>query len=84
MPPTLHIAETRTLVYTVPENVPFPVGDYRSTMVVTEGTSTGGAGSQLEWSCTFEREIEEAKAVAMIEGMYGTMIGWVRDRLLQQ
>jgi len=66
----------RTLVYTIPEGVPFPVENYRSTMIVT-GDDTA---SELEWSCTFEPAgITEAEAQAMIEGMYGTMVGWVRE-----
>ena len=68
--------DTRTLVYTIPENVPFPVTDYRSTIRVTGNDD----GAELEWSCTFEAE-DEAQAAALIEGMYSTMVGWVRDHL---
>lgn len=73
-------ADTRTLVYTIPENLPFPVTDYRSTMIVRES----GGGSELEWSCSFEPDgVPEAEASATIEGMYGVMIGWVADRAKQ-
>ena len=70
---------TRTLVYTIPEGVPFPVDGYRSTVVVTGDDS----GSELEWRCEFEPAgVSEDEAVQMIQGMYGTMIGWVRDRVV--
>lgn len=69
---------SRTLIYAIPENVPFPVSDYRSTMVVTGDD----AESELEWSCSFEPVgVSESEASAMIEGMYTAMAGWIRDRL---
>lgn len=68
---------TQTLVYTIDEGVPFPVTGYRSTMVVT-GDDTG---AELEWSCSFEPETDEAQVTQMIEGMYGTMVGWIRDQI---
>jgi len=69
-------AEKRTLVYSIPENIPFPVTGYRATMVVSEA----GAGSELSWTCSFEPDgVEEAQAAAQIEGMYGVMIGWIGD-----
>jgi hypothetical protein len=71
--------ETRTLRYTIPKNIPFPVTDYRATMRVRE---TGPRVSELEWSCEITPQgIPEAQAVAMLEGMYKTMIGWLRDAL---
>ncbi|MAE94916.1 MAG: hypothetical protein CL910_09680 [Deltaproteobacteria bacterium] len=70
---------SRTLVYTIPEGVPFPVTGYRSTMVV-EPTDEG---SNLTWSCEFEADgVSEAEAQAAIEQMYGVMAGWVRDRVV--
>jgi len=72
-------AKTRTLRYTIPENIPFPVADYRATMRVLEA---GPRASELEWSCEITpKGIPEAQAVAMIEGMYKTMIGWLREAL---
>lgn len=68
---------TRTLVYTIDEGVPFPVTGYRSTMVV----SGDDASAELEWSCSFEPEGDEAQVTQMIEGMYGTMVGWIRDQV---
>ena len=69
---------SRTLVYTIPENVPFPVKDYRATMRVR----AKGDGSELDWSVTFTpvgaSEVDAKKA---IEGMYGTMIGWIEARV---
>jgi len=69
---------SRTLVYTIPEGIPFPVTGYRSTMTVT----AVGADSELSWSCSFEPDgVAEEQAATMIEGMYGQMIGWVRERV---
>jgi len=69
--------DARTLVYTIPEGVPFPVTGYRSSMVVSDS----GDGCELEWSCSFEPDgVSEEQAAAAIEGMYGVMIGWVAER----
>jgi hypothetical protein len=67
----------RTLIYTIPGEVPFPATDYRSTMVVRES----GSGSELDWSCTFEPVGDPAAAQATMEGLYGTLMGWVQDAL---
>jgi hypothetical protein len=75
----LEFADTasRTLVYTIPENVPFPVKDYRATMRVR----AKGEGSELDWSVSFEPVgASEADARKAIEGMYGVMIGWIEAR----
>lgn len=70
-------AASRTVVYTIPQNVPFPVKDYRATMRVR----TKGTGSELDWSVTFEPVgASEADARKAIEGMYGVMIGWIEAR----
>lgn len=70
--------KTRTLVYTIPVNVPFPVTDYRATMRVR----AVGAGSELDWSVRFEPAgAAEADARKAIEGMYGLMIGWIETRV---
>jgi hypothetical protein len=72
-------ATSRTLRYTIPENIPFPVSDYRATMRVLEA---GPGASELEWSCEITPQgIPEAQAVAVLEGMYKTMIGWLREAL---
>jgi hypothetical protein len=72
-------AKGRTLSYTIPENIPFPVTDYRATMTVREG---GPGACELEWSCELTpKGIPDAQAVAMLEGMYKTMIGWLREAL---
>jgi hypothetical protein len=71
-------AASRTLVYTIPQNVPFPVKDYRATMRVRPH----GTGSELDWSATFEPVgASEADARKAIEGMYGVMIGWIEGRV---
>jgi hypothetical protein len=71
-------AAARTLVYTIPVNVPFPVSDYRATMRVTER----GAGCELEWSAGFTPAsgAPEAEIAKGIQGMYGLMIGWIAAR----
>jgi hypothetical protein len=67
----------RTLVYTIPEGVPFPVKDYRATMRVR----AEGAKSELDWSASFEPAgAPEADARQAIEGMYGVMVGWIEAR----
>jgi hypothetical protein len=73
-------AVARTLTYTIPEGVPFPVTGYRSTMLVSDA----GDGCELEWRCSFEPAgVSEEQAAAAIEGMYGVMIGWVAERAAQ-
>jgi hypothetical protein len=68
---------SRTLVYTIPEHVPFPVKDYRASMRVRPK----GAGSELDWSVSFEPVgASEADARQAIEGMYGVMVGWIEAR----
>jgi hypothetical protein len=76
----LEFADTasRTLVYTIPANVPFPVRDYRATMRVR----AKGSGSELDWSASFEPDgASEADAAKAIETMYGVMIGWIEARV---
>jgi len=71
-------AASRTVVYTIPQNVPFPVKDYRATMRVRAKET----GSELDWSATFEPVgASEADARKAIEGMYGVMIGWIEGRV---
>ena len=70
-------ASARTLVYTIPENVPFPVTDYRATLRVLAAP----AGCELEWSASFTPAgAPEADCARAIEGMYGLMIGWIGAR----
>lgn len=79
LPETLESVDpaSRTLVYTIPGELPFPARDYRSTMVVREK----GAGSELEWSCRFEPKGDPDQAQAVMQGLYQTLIGWVADAL---
>lgn len=66
---------TLTLVYTIPEGIPFPVQNYHSTMKITPA----GNGCQLEWTCRFEPDgVSDDEARAIVEGMYGTMMGWLK------
>ena len=71
-------AAARTLVYTIPVNVPFPVTDYRATMRVTPKE----AGCELAWGASFTPvgDAPEAEIAKAIEGMYGLMIGWIAAR----
>jgi hypothetical protein len=70
-------AATRTLVYTIPQNVPFPATDYRATLRVIPS----GAGCEVEWGATFTPAgAPEAEIARAIEGMYGLMIGWLAVR----
>jgi hypothetical protein len=70
--------QSRTLVYTIPENVPFPAADYRATMHVRPH----GAGSELDWSASFTPAgASEEDARKAIEGIYGVMIGWIEARV---
>lgn len=71
-------AATRTLVYAIPVNVPFPVTDYRATMRVTPS----GSGCEVEWGASFTPvgNASEAEIAPAIQGMYGMMIGWLAAR----
>lgn len=66
---------TKTLTYTIPEGIPFPVKNYHSTMTVT----AAGSGSQLEWKCSCDPDgVSEEEASATVQGMYGAMMGWLK------
>ena len=70
----------RSITYTIPEGIPFPVTGYRSTMVVTDDAGRGS----LSWTCEFEPDgATEEEAGGAIEQMYGVMIGWIGDLLKQ-
>jgi len=65
----------KTVTYTIPEGIPFPVTNYHATMTV----SAVGSGCQLEWKCGCEPDgVSEAEVSAIFEGMYATMIGWLK------
>ena len=73
--------ERRTLVYTIPENIPFPVTGYRATMQVDDV----GNGSRLTWSCTYEPVgVGESEAQQTVKGLYEMMIGWIREHLARR
>jgi len=72
-------AAKKSLVYTIPQGVPFPVTGYRATMAVADA---GKGRSTLTWTCECQPAgVTEAEASKAIEGMYGLMIGWIRDHL---
>ncbi len=73
-------AAKRSLVYTIPKNIPFGAAKYRATMQVEDA----GAGSRLVWSCTLEPDgMTEEEAQQTVTGLYDMMIGWIRDFLAQ-
>jgi len=73
--------QARSLTYTIPEGVPFPVTGYRATMVVSDD---GGRG-RLSWTCQFEPDgVSEAEASGAIQQMYGVMIGWISDLIARE
>ena len=66
----------KTLVYSIPKNIPFAVTGYRATMRVEDA----GGGCRLVWSCTCEPEgMSEDEARQTIQGLYEMMIGWLRE-----
>ena len=70
----------RTLVYTIDdEGCPFPAVGYRSTVRVTDAEG----GAQIDWSAEAQPagETTPEQLQAIIEGLYGTMIGWIVDRV---
>ena len=67
--------ESKTITYTIPEGIPFPVKNYHATMTV----SAAETGCQLEWKCRCDPDgVSEEKASATVEGMYGVMLGWLK------
>jgi carbon monoxide dehydrogenase subunit G len=72
--------QNRSIVYTIPKNIPMPISDYRATMKVEDS----GSGSRLIWSCTLEPQgVSEGEAKEIVRGMYDMMAGWIRDYLAQ-
>ncbi len=72
--------DSRTIAYTIPENIPFAAANYRATMQVADA----GSGSRLTWSCTLDPVgTSEEEAQQTVQGLYEMMIGWIRDHLKQ-
>ncbi len=70
---------SRTLTYTIPEGLPFPLNDYHSTMRVEPA---GPGRCKLRWTCRANPDgIDDEQAGQLIGGMYGSMIGGIRDQL---
>ena len=68
----------RTLSYTIPIGMPFPITAYRATMTVTDDRGRG----RLAWSCTFEPDGVSADEVAVgIQGAYRGMIDRIEEYL---
>ncbi len=65
--------------YTITQNNPMPVSDYHARC---KAVDLGEGRSLLEWGCDFTPAgTDEASAVAAVEGMYGLMVGWVKESL---
>jgi hypothetical protein len=66
----------RTITYTIPIGMPFPVTAYQATMAVSDD---GGRG-RLTWSCAFEPDGVNAEEVARgIQGAYQGMIARIEE-----
>jgi Polyketide cyclase / dehydrase and lipid transport len=63
---------TRTLTYTIPEGIPFPVTTYEGTLSVSDDAGRG----RLTWSCRFEPEdgASEGEIAAGMQRAYGAMV----------
>lgn len=74
--------DARTLTYTVPEGMPFPVTDYEATMAVGED---GGRG-RLTWSCRFEPAGgASAEEVARdLAKRFRAVMGFIEDWLVRE
>lgn len=71
--------KTRTLAYTISEGLPLPVSDYRAVVRVQDAPA---GGAEIEWTCEFQPDgADEATVAPMIQALYGTMIGWIREHL---
>lgn len=65
--------------YTIDEGLPLPATDYHATMTVS---ALDADRSRLVWSCTYEPSgVSEEEVGAQFEGLYETMIGWIRENL---
>ena len=65
--------------YTITQNNPMPVSEYHAHCTAVD---LGEGRSRLDWGCHFTPfGTDEDSAVAAVEGMYGLLIGWVRDAL---
>jgi hypothetical protein len=72
---------SRCLGYTITQNNPMPVSDYHATCSVVD---LGDGRSRLDWGCRFEpKGADEAVVRASIEGLYGMLIGWLKESVEQ-
>jgi hypothetical protein len=71
----------RSFSYSFVGEVILPVADYYATLTIRDGAA-GPGSSRVEWGSTFEpKEIPEAQAVSMIEGIYKNGIGGIKQAL---
>lgn len=65
--------------YTIEKGLPLPITDYHATMTVS---ARGEDRSELDWTCTYEPAgVSAEDADAQVRGLYGTMIGWIKENL---
>lgn len=69
--------KARRIGYTITENNPMPTSEYHATCTAVD---LGNGRSRLDWACHFTpKGMDEAKAKATIEAMYGVLISWVKE-----
>jgi hypothetical protein len=68
----------RTLTYTIPEGMPFPVSTYEATMTVSDDVGR----ARLTWSCVFEPDGASADEIAAgIQNAFGAMMSRIEAYL---
>ncbi len=68
--------EKRTLGYTIPKGIPFPIKNYHSVMTVTD---IGDGKSHLDWRGSFEADgVPDEQALTIMQGMYPVLLDWVK------
>jgi hypothetical protein len=69
---------TRTLTYTIPQGMPFPVTDYEAQMRVDDDAGKG----RLSWSCRFEPVGADAEAIAKtLQSRFSALMDRLEARL---
>ncbi len=67
------------LGYTIDEGLPVPASDYHAIMTVS---AAGADRSELDWTCSYvPNGASDEEVHAQFEGLYTTMIGWIKENL---